>query len=250
MFENFDDFTLLICNYNTPDCIKTVLSSFTYFHNHVQKTLIIENSTNDLSQKYLIENNVPFIKNPKGTHSPSIDIGFENIQTKYCILVDSDVIFKQNIYPILNYVLKNNPTLAGFMQGSRGGFVLMPRISPVLCIIDLETTKKHGIRYHDQERIDKTKSNGFFGNIPINYEDKSQIFYDVGSSFLEDIQSKNLKVVNLTGLEKYFIHLEGGSWYLDSNHEGFINYGRTIKQVYDELSLPFQNIDIKERFKK
>jgi hypothetical protein len=243
-----NDCTLLICNYNTPDCIKTVLKSFVCYHDFKQKILIIENSTNNQSKIFLDEFKVPYLTNEGGKHSPSIDIGFQNIDTKYALIVDSDVVFMNNIEPVFNAFKNYRSTIAGELQGDRGGFSLYPRISPVFCFVDLEKIKKFNIKFHDQKRIDDTKSNGFFGNIPINYEDKSTKFYDVGSTFLEDIKKEKLIVSHFNGLSKYIKHLEGGSWYLDSNNEGFIEYGKKIKAIYNQYVDAYKDVSINGKF--
>jgi hypothetical protein len=244
------DLTLITCSYNTPDIFLTMLQSFVSFHGDGPHNIIVlENSTEAQTSRILDMNLVPFIRNPGGKHSESIDVGLQKCNTKYALLCDSDIIFVKNIEPLLNTVKTYNGALMGMVCASRGGYTLYPRVHPWFCFIDVEKIKENNIKFHDQERIDKTNSSYFYNSPPIHPgKGNTEPFYDVGATFYEDINKAGLKIINASGIQSFFIHAEGFSWHRTSGHEGFVKFGEMIYQIYQKKAKEFEKIDIKGKF--
>jgi glycosyl transferase family 2 len=158
----FNDLSLITCSYNTPGILELCLKSFVFHHGSgPHKIIIIENSTNNETQQLLDRNNVSYIANPGGTHSPSVDMGFGLVRTRYALLIDTDVIFKKNISEAFDLFRNFQLTLFGEIQGDRGGFLLYPRIAPYCCFIDMDRVRSMKINFHSDERISTTNSSGF-----------------------------------------------------------------------------------------
>lgn len=236
--------TLASCSYNTPEVTLTMLKSFFNFHKSTN-VLICENSTNDNTEKLLIDNKVPFIRNENGLHSPSVDILIDNCKTDYMLLVDTDVIFLKNHEDIFDMVNKMDITLLGEICGDRGGKKLHNRVHPWHCFINVKNVKQNNIKFYDYNR--QIKRDG--GKI-----------YDVGASFFEDIKSKKLKIGNVNLHEKYYKHYEGMSWRtlkfgktegnidVDNNathnNEQLYKYGKYIENMYKSEIEKYKNIKI------
>jgi hypothetical protein len=245
------DLSLITCSYNTPLVIETMLKSFKYHHVNQDKIniVIIENSTDDETKKILDANNISYTINPGGTHSKSIDIAFSKCKTEYALVVDTDIIFLANIEILFNSIQQNMADLVGIECGSRGGYNLMMRIHPWFMFVNIASIRKHNIRFHDDERIIKTNSIGFYSNTPINTIIKESPMYDVGATFYEDVKNIGLKIANLPIIQNFFWHAEGLSWRRHSGQPGFEKLDTIIRNSYQKCIDKFKNIDIKDFFR-
>lgn len=243
------ELTLVTCSYNTPEVTMGLLKSFYYHHKNISNKfniVLMENSTNENTVKLLEENNIPFKRLPSCTHSNGVDQALKWIKTKYALLLDTDVIFHKPITTVYNTFKTQGYATLGNIMGSRGGYNLMPRVFPWFQIIDMDQINKFGIHYHDQTRIDMTKSNGFFGNIPLQ-KNEGLVYYDVGSSFLEDIIKHGLSVYDINLENNLFTHYEGMSW--QYNVPGA--YSEISKQRYERFYkdiMKYKSVNIKNRF--
>jgi glycosyltransferase involved in cell wall biosynthesis len=245
----FDDLSLIICSYNTPEILELCLKSFVFHHgNGPHKIIIIENSTNDKTQQFLDFNNITYVKNPKGTHSPSVDIGLSLAKTKYCLLIDTDIIFKRNVGEVFTIFKEQHLTLLGEIQGDRGGFLLYPRVAPYFCFINIDNIRNKKINFHNEERVNNTNSMGFFKNIPINNGHRNQKYYDVGSVFFEDVQKNNLGISNLANIDSYILHAESLSWAVQTNIDQYIKMGRSRCDSFYEAAIEYKDVDVKNCF--
>jgi len=242
--------TILTCSYNTPDITLTMLKSFVSVHGDgPHKILISENSNNEDTSKLLDENGVKYIRNPGSAHSQSIDALFKACTTRFALMVDTDIIFTQSINKLADVIKQNNAAILGSIQYSRGGYLLHNRIDPCFCLIDLDLIKQNEIKFHDQKRIDESKSNDFYKNIPINYAIKNTIpYYDVGSTFYEDILKNKLMVVSAKQIDKYYKHYEGCSWRIGCGNKWLNDLGHKIWLEYQETIKKYENVCIKNKF--
>jgi hypothetical protein len=246
----FQDLTLMSCSFNTPLHTITMLKSFIRVHGDGPfNLLLMENSTNNETSDILDANNIKYIKNPGGTHSLSIDELIFNCLTKYALLVDSDVVFTKPIDKLLEVMAINDITLLGEICGDRGGYKIHNRVHPWFCLINIDNIKSRGIKWHDQRRIDDSKSQYFFSAIPINPMRGNVIpFYDNGCTFFEDVAKVKLNIVNAKGITSYFKHYEGSSWHRQSGHDGFIKYGNGVYEQFLIDSKAHESVDIKNKF--
>lgn len=244
------ELTLVSCSYNTPEITTTMLKSF--YHNH--KSLIskihlvlMENSTNEETTAILDSYKVPYIRRKGSTHSIAVDEALKTVKTKYALLVDTDVVFHKPISLAYNIFKEQTCVSMGKLCGSRGGYNLIPRIHPWFNLINIEEINRCNISFHDQKRIDDSNSGSFFGNIPLNF-DKTGRYYDVGSTFLEDILINNLKVVDINAENNIFTHYEGMSWYKNVEHQFFQGkYDSNYKRFMIEYNR-YKGVNIKNRF--
>jgi len=247
---DYREISILVCSYNTPLHVITMLKSFVAIHGEGTFNIIImENSTNDDTRKLLDENNIPYIKNPGGTHSKSIDEMILTCNTKYALLVDSDIIFTQKIDKLLDVMQKNNGTLMGEICGDRGGYRLHSRIQPWFCLINVDNIKKSRIRFHDEDRINKSGSHYFYQAVPLNPNVNNPIpFYDVGATFYEDIDKQKLNIIDAKGIIKYYKHFEGSSWQRASEHPEYIDHGNKVYIQFCIEAEKYKAVNIKEKF--
>lgn len=246
------DVTLISCNYKTPMMIETMIKSFVYHHGKCENILIMENSplSHVASENILLDNNIPYDLVSGRTHSQSLDKAFELCKTRYALVVDSDVVFNQNVKPYLDLLIETNTHLAGTVCGSRGGYNLYDRVHPWFMFIDVETIKAHGIKFHDQERIDRTESQGFYRNVPIQINNGNW-YYDVGATFYEDVKNAGLHTADVPALENLYTHYEGSSW---RSHHPAPSYQEACRQVHDyyarAVEPKYRDVDIKYNKKK
>jgi hypothetical protein len=207
--------------------------------------VIVENSTDERTCRILNENNIHYIRNQGGTHSKSVDIAFERCKTPYALLVDSDIVFLSNITEASNRFMQEKSVLAGIESGSRGGYSLKTRFVPWFMFVNVDEIKKHGIRFHDDRRINGTKSTGFYSNIPINNVCSETPMYDVGATFYEDVTNAGLNVLNIPTLQSLFFHAEGMSWQRVSGNEVYEHRGNGVWQLFQKLITTFKTVEIR-----
>jgi len=199
---NPENFTLIACSYNTPILTLTMLKSFAKLHGSGPfKLLLYDNSTNEETATLLTEQKIPFIRNPGGLHGPTVTKALRECKTPYALLVDTDIIFKQNMEHILSGFTQHlNIAAVGKASGPRGGKNIAIRLDPWFCLFNTKLINDNKIMYYRQ----------------IVSTDKSPwVIYDIGSSFVLDIKEANLKIVSINDIDKFFTHYEGGSWRLN-----------------------------------
>lgn len=194
-----DNLTLISCSYNTPQVTLTMLRSFAFHHSTITNLLLMENSSDDTTAKLLDAENVPYIRHANYSHAEGVNNAFKQCKTKYALLVDSDIIFLKNCEDIYKMFTDSGYAAAGKITGDRGGKKIYNRIDPWFCFIDMEQIQKYNIPFCDIERTKKSF--------------KEERIYDIGSTFFKDMRKKDLKIGNLEVDNRYFMHMEGMSWY-------------------------------------
>jgi len=224
-----------------------MLKSFNILHKDVP-ILISENSTDSLTEGILTNVKVPFIRNIGFTHGPSVNTLLDAINTRYVLLVDTDVIFLKSHDVIFEKFKQMDLTIMGEIVGDRGGKKLHRRVNPWHCFIDVYKIKQNNISFFDEKRMRL----------------KNEIGYDVGSSFFEDIRKANLKIGEFKGNGFYYKHYEGMSWRvgkydptlvedgnidLDPNskhcNRGLMEYGQVINDIYHKETAYLNNVELK-----
>lgn len=191
-----ENLTLISCSYNTPKVTENMLKSFLMFHPNTE-ILICENSKTEETRDILKTANIPFIQPNTEFHSPSVDALLENINTDYALLVDTDIIFLKNNDMAFKTFKDMELTLMGDIIDSVSSH--HNRVNPCHCFINVKNIKQYNIKFHDIERTDTSEqSNGRY--------------YDVGSSFLEDVLKEKLKVGDYKGNTFDYKHYGSMSW--------------------------------------
>jgi hypothetical protein len=246
-----DQLTLIVCSYHTPKVLLSMLQSYAAHHRPwlPQRLLIMENSQDDETARLLTSHNVPFQRNPGDTHSVSVDKALYLCKTTYALLVDSDVVFRKSVSALYDRFVDSKATLLGELVQSRGGYHLMDRISPWLSVIDVEEIQKRGIRYHDPQRIESSGSQGFFGNVPLQ-ENRGGLYYDVGSTFLEDVVRAGLRILVLSEQTRteYLEHYSGLSWWPRSGNPIHMLDAEVFMAQHRKDSEPYADIDVGRAF--
>jgi hypothetical protein len=252
MVCSMDDLTLITCSYNTPEVTLTMLRSFVAVHGRLIRVLVCENSSDDKTEMLLRKDGVPYFRNPKGMHAPSIDLLFERVETRYALLVDTDIIFLKNHSRPHEYFKRRGLTLMGEVCGDRGGKLIYDRVHPWHCFIDVDAIRHNGLRFFDPERYTTRKPG------------EGEKNYDVGCSFYEDILCCGLKVRDKRMRNRYFKHYEGMSWRYqrfdkkcsntdgpidadaDSRHSNEILYklGLKVRKAYDAEIKKYNSISL------
>ena len=239
-----DNITLISCSYNTPEVTLTMLKSFFKHHNSTN-VLLIDNSTNDDTKKLLEINNIPFISSPGGVHIKSVDKLFAKINTKYALLVDTDVIFLKNNESIFKQFCEHDLTLLGDVCGDRGGKKIHYRVHPWYCFINVDTIKANNITFFNSKK---------------QFEHSDKI-YDVGCTFYSDIKETGLKIGDIKVENVFYKHYEGMSWRTKRfgsedgdidfsetdthNNINMYNYGKHIEECYAAEIETYKDITLK-----
>lgn len=232
------DLSIVVCNHDTPDLIKNLVTSIKNVSITVPEILVIEtgDSKKKLGWEDMIQGGVSYHRYYNQSHGNGVNRSFDLVRTRYMLLVDSDVLLLDDIEKPFNLFKDGGFTLMGEVVGDRGGKSLYPRVNPWFCFMDLEQLKKHGIKFYDKERTDKSK--------------KSGRVYDIGSTMFEDVVNADLMVANVKLENKYFKHYEGMSWrvqkYNPDNGDTDIDNGGT----HDNKALYEYGLKVQEQYRK
>ena len=223
-----DDLTIVTCNCDTPNLIINLKRSIEKHCVVLPNILVMDTG------KYPMMN-IQNIEMFNTSHGNAVNAAFDLVKTKYMLLVDSDVLFLQDIKKPYEKFKDEGFALMGEVVGDRGGKSLYPRVNPWFCFIDLEQLKTNNIRFYDHYR---TK------------EIKSERIYDIGSTMFEDVIKAELTVANAKMENKYFKHYEGMSWrvqkYDSSNGDTDIDIGGT----HDNIHLYKLGLLVQEQYNK
>lgn len=201
---NYSDLTLLTVSYNNNILTGMMLKSFyKMLNNYDIKIVIVDNGDqipvdDNIKSIFTVIDNfnhkiIPKQENPSREHAASIDYAFKHvIDTKWCLLVDNDILFKENIKTLFDTLDLNKFDCMGEI-----GWDCTPpdRLFPYMCLINIEKFKQDNLNYYDRNRI--------------IYDWKKLNKYDTGFSFYEDI--KNTWIIKNIKLSDYIIHLKSGT---------------------------------------
>ena len=192
------ELTILTCNHDTPDITRKMIKSFVLTNINISPDfLVMDTSYYNGQLDSFVETIASIVDVPDTSHGNAVNLAFDYINSKYILLVDSDVLFLKDITKTFEKFKESGAVLMGEVVGDRGGKKLHPRVNPWFCFMDLETLKNHNIKFYDHHR---TK------------EIKSDRIYDIGSTMFEDVVNAGLTIADVKMEGKYFKHYEGMSW--------------------------------------
>lgn len=194
------------------------------------RVLIVDNGSTDGSKEWLRTNEIPFISLPRNAgHSEVLNLVWNKIQTKYLLLVDSDIEFRDNVFTYIP-LLKDNCASVGAITHNPP---IHPRIAPWFHLLDYQRCKDAGIHAHRGE-----------GNTDWSY--------DTGSWLWEKIQQAGLTNHDIWMREWYkgmYFHE-----YEKVNHYGQVSSAQPNSeiplrhaQIIKNLAL-YKDIDLRGKF--
>jgi len=127
-------------------------------------------------------------------HCKLLDKIIYDCQTKYLLILDSDVILTKNFKNLYQFVKDDDAIACGYIKRPDG---YAPRLAPWFSIIDVEKVKALGIRYYDPKRIIFIDGN---------------TYHDTGASFLDDCKKTAYEVLELPKDNLVYLHYKGGSY--------------------------------------
>ena len=228
-----DDLTIVTCNYNTPDLIWNLRHSLKKCW--VSPSNILVMNTGKCSDLTGYDGWFDLFEMPNSSHGEAVNKSFELVNTRYMLLVDSDVLFLQDFSKPYEKFKEGEFALMGEVVGDRGGKSLYPRVNPWFCFIDLKQLKEHDIKFYDHHRTKEIKS----GKI-----------YDIGSTMFEDVVNAGLTIADAKMEGKYFKHYEGMSWrvqkYNPANGDTDVDIGGT----HDNKALYEYGLKVREQYER
>jgi hypothetical protein len=236
-----NNLTLLTVNWNQRRVMELMLKSFVYtmYLDSPLELMLVENGSTDDSKQWLTENGVPFIDSPINIgHEQAVNMVYKKIQTRYCLLVDTDVIFMS---PPGDYLMELNHTrlAAGeLMTGDNLGYPMKPRLSPWFFLFDIKKMKSLGVH---------------------KFRDTPDWSYDVGAWYTEQIISRGFDIHNIPrkpgDIDRDVIGMDYGthrhlgkmSWALGHHKDRVDEVAMRMRYVEEQLKL-YEDIDLKGKF--
>ena len=185
-----ENVTLLTCSFNNNFVTKMMLMSFFKKMPIDIPVVIMDNGTKEFCDNELTDfftvidnHNNKLSKNqdgPSQNHCASIDYALKNIiKTKYVLLCDNDILFKDEIKHFFDFL----DTFEEIDAIGQVGYDRTPpdRLFPYFCVINVEKFKEQKLNYFDKKRI-----------LGANWRASNR--YDTGYSFYQDIMKKKWKL--------------------------------------------------------
>ena len=246
-------FTIITCAYNTPLITECLLKSYLKYHPGYHRLTLIDNSTNNETRDMLDSYNIEYVKGEKvlgkpptkdswWTHHTGLDWAVNKCITPYCLILDTDILFRKNIVKFFEIFHNNSDEYVAMGEHMpkdkpktvKDGKVviasdeyILPRIHPCFMLLNVDFFKENKLSFSEPKNIK-----------PENKDEK----YDVGSYLYEQIYKLGKQTIRIEKDDKSYIHCEGLSWAEGVNKK--IDFYKDV--VYNDLS----NIDITDKFYK
>ena len=239
-----EDLTIVTCNYNTPELIVNLVKTIKKHHPIPPYIYVLNTGSSqyntpwdDLFPKNDSVIGVKYTNFGELTHGEAVNkmMYGPHIDTRYILLVDSDVLFLQDISKPFEKFKESGCVIMGEITGDRGGKKIHNRVNPWFCFMDLKVLRDYKIRFYD-----------YFRSKVLN----SDKIYDVGSTMYEEIIANGLKIADVKLENKYFKHYEGMSWRVQKydpsqpdtdidiggthNNKTLYEYGLMVKEQYEK----------------
>lgn len=248
-----DLFTLITCSYNTPLITEAMLKTYCFHHEGRHRIIIVENSDPEDTTREMLETyNIPYTDGhkilpsgspPQGneqsrSHHVGLDWAVRNCETPYCLIVDTDILFNQNLDPFFDFFANNEQiALLGphIEKTKHTSPQCLPRVHPCFMMLDVELFKKYD---------DLTFNNSHF--LGLSHKLMAEKLADdecheVGTYLFLRIGEIGKQTSNIRHNELYH-HYEGASW---CNSIG----KRMVSDFYKSVSkCAVSRIDIKNKF--
>jgi len=229
-------------NWNQQPCVELLLKSYVRHHYSGEplKLILVDNGSVDGSKEWMIDNNIPFIDLKVNIgHENAINGIFESISTKYVLLVDTDVQFKNFVWDYVSF-FDDKIVSAGEIIDKNfiNEMKIKDRISPWFTLFDYKRIRKAGIN---------------------TFRTNNDWTYDVGSEFYENLLKAgfaNFNIERLPGDQdgdlismKYekFRHWGKVSWDLIEHLDRVTEIVNRRKAILEELKT-YSDVDLKNKF--
>lgn len=239
-----NDVTLVAVNWNQRPCIEMLLKSYVKYHwiGNPLKLILFDNDSEDGSKEWLVENGIPFISSHENIgHENAVNRIYDQVKTKYMLLVDSDVQFMDYVFDYIDR-LDNIIVSAGELIDKNfiNEIKIRDRISPWFTLFNYHRVKEAGINLFRRATC----------------EDWT---YDVGSDFYERITRagfQNFNIERLPGNQdddlismKYekFRHWGKVSWDIFEHLDRVTEIVKRREAILEEVKL-YQDVDLKDKF--
>lgn len=238
------DITLVTINWNNRLCLELMLKSYVKHHYNGEELnlLLIDNNSADDSREWMDTNGIPYQQLSGNIgHEAAICFLYPEIKTKYVLLVDTDILYNENVFSYIDLLNESTVAVGDLISGDRlGDMVIKPRLGAWFILFDIETCRNKGITY-------------------FRHPDNNNASYDVASEFYENLWRNNLGVHALKRLNdnpdssvigmqyEKFGHLLRMSWDLNKHvdREGEI----MMRRRYVESRLnEFRDVDLRGKF--
>jgi len=195
---NSDQYTLITCSYNTPVFTDCMLKTFARFHKGVHNIIIIENSNPDDKTRTMLDGyNIPYVDGSKvlppapddghgwgWSHHKGLDWAIKHCATPYCLIVDTDILFRRNLDYLFDYFVRTKDAMAlgahvKTCLGMQGGTIL-ERLHPCFMLID--------VNFFNDNKLT------FSGSVTEGLSDGQS--YDVGSYMYKRIKELGKQVIH------------------------------------------------------
>lgn len=144
-----NDITLVSVNWNQQPALKLML--YTYVKCHYKDAplnlVLVDNGSTDGSVEWLKQSGIPFISLPQNIgHEQAINLIYPMIKTRFALICDTDVMFRDNVYEAHINDLRNETCLVGdYITGDQLNAPVKPRVGAWFFMYDIGYMREQGV---------------------------------------------------------------------------------------------------------
>lgn len=240
---NQDDVTLVSVAWNNKAVLELMLKSYVKHHYKgvPLKLGLIDNWSTDGTKEWLRENEVPFIDfNINAGHENALNCLYGMIQTKCCLIADTDLEFLENVYDLyLGFINDKCKLIGEYITRDRLNESVKPRIGAWFCMTDLQAMKDLGLK---------------------TFRDKNDWSYDVLSQYTESVLNVGYEIHHIPrlnadidrdtiGMQYHgFNHFGKLSWNLENHRDREWEVKMRMSYIVDQRLPLYNDIDLKGKF--
>lgn len=242
--NDLSSISLVTVNWNQRPCVELLLKSYVKHHyiGYPLRLMLYDNGSTDGSKEWLNTNDIPFFdgRNNIG-HENALNVIYNDIKTKYCLLNDTDVEYKGNVY---FYIDKMNEVCISVGEMIDKNFMndihIKDRISPWFWLFDIYAMRNSGMReFRDPKVEDWTYDVGSY------HWEKMKDFGFANYDLMRQPGHQDNDLVSMNYL--CFDHIGKVSWDLENHGDRYSEVMRRRIYVKERLEL-YKDIDLKGKF--
>jgi hypothetical protein len=160
------------------------------------------------------------------THYCGLDWAVQNCNTPYCLILDTDILFKGNIIPYFERFIDSDVVASGIHM-KRGkpkpdhDYYMLPRLHPCFMLLDVNFFNSNNLTFDPYIDMPKEENECL----------------DVGSYLYHMIYKLGESILPIHPTDKPFIHCEGLSWAKEDNKEKLDLYNDMVCKDLSDINI-------------
>lgn len=245
--KEMDNVSLVSVNWNMQPALELMLKSYVAYHwfKDPLHLVLVDNGSTDGSKEWLYENEIPFIESIENIgHENALNEVYDKINSRYALLVDTDVEFKDNV-GVYRAAIETTPGCASVGEIIDKNYMndikIKDRISPWFWLFNIQAMRSMGMKYfRDPSVQDWTYDVGSW------HWEKMKEFGFTNLNMNRHHHNQDTEIVSMP-YDKVD-HIGKVSWDVFNKHQDRIGEVLMRREYVKSRLSKYQHIDLKGKF--